>query len=287
MKTDDRFPTKLPSVLDSPEPFRSALADSISSQESIRFLIHAPAFSTPGERTSATVLAVTDKGWLIVSETEDGGTHVEKADFGDTLFLELASILLWGQLKIHFAKVGTSYSATTTFDTVEERLYREAIDAILDGSDPNSSQINEDNPELDKSFESWPMKFRAEAQRYRPKGQPLLAAIQWPAIFDGYKRELCPAAALLITSRELVLISEEKTSPRQHVGDDYTFGAIITYFPVVRLEDFHVGHEERFGVLELRVQARHGGEKFEIIFPADREKAVSKTMEQVLIHAAP
>jgi hypothetical protein len=73
MKTDDRFPTKLPSVLNTPEPFRSALADSISSQESIRFLIQAPAFATPGERTSATVLAVTDKGWLIVSETEDGG----------------------------------------------------------------------------------------------------------------------------------------------------------------------------------------------------------------------
>jgi hypothetical protein len=27
---------------------------------------------------------------------------------------------------------------------VEERLYREAIDAILDGTDPNSSQITED-----------------------------------------------------------------------------------------------------------------------------------------------
>ena len=185
MEIDNRFPTKLPSVLIAPEPFRSALADSISSKESIRFLIYAPAFPTRGEKTSATVLAVTDKGWLIVSETEDGGGHVEKSDFGDTLFLELASILLWGQLKIHFAKVGTSYSATTTFDTVEERLYREAIDAILDGTDPNSSQITEDNPELDKLFESWPMKFRAEAQRYRPKGQPLLAAIQWPAIFDG------------------------------------------------------------------------------------------------------
>jgi hypothetical protein len=287
MEIDDRFATKLPSVQDAPEPFRSALADSISPQESIRLLIHAPPFSTLGERTFATVLAVTDKGWLLVSETEDGGTHVEKSDFGDTLFLELASILLSGQFKIHFAKVGTSYSATTTFDTVEERLYREAIDLILNGIDPNLSHRTEEYPELDKLFDSWPIKFRAEAQRYRPKGQPLLAAIHWPVIFGGYSRELCPAAALLITSRELVLISEEKTSPRQHVGDDYTFGAIITYFPVVRLEDFHVGHEERFGVLELRVHARHGGEKLEIIFPADRERAVSKAMEQVLIHAAP
>ena len=69
MQIDDRFPTKLPSVLDAPDPFRSALADSISSQESIRLVIHAPALSTLGERTPATVLAVTDKGWLIVSET--------------------------------------------------------------------------------------------------------------------------------------------------------------------------------------------------------------------------
>ena len=46
-----------------------------------------------------------------------------------------ASILLSGQFRIHFAKVGTSYTATTTFDTVEERFYREAIDVILDGSE--------------------------------------------------------------------------------------------------------------------------------------------------------
>jgi hypothetical protein len=90
MEIDDRFPTKLPSVLDAPERFRSALADSISSQESIHFLIHAPAFSTLSERTSATVLTVTDKGWFIVSETEDGAADLEKSDFDDTLFQGMA-----------------------------------------------------------------------------------------------------------------------------------------------------------------------------------------------------
>ena len=130
-----------PRVQDAPEPFRSALADSISPQESIRLLIHAPAFSTLGERSFPTVLAVADKVWLLVSETEDGGAHAEKAAFCDTLFLELALIHLSGQFRIHFAKVGISYSATTTFDTVEESLYREEIDVILDGIDPNSSRV--------------------------------------------------------------------------------------------------------------------------------------------------
>ncbi|MBV8212087.1 MAG: hypothetical protein JOZ08_02545 [Verrucomicrobia bacterium] len=43
--------------------------------------------------------------------------------------------------------------------------------------------------------------------------------------------------------------------------------------------------EERFGVLELHAQAQHGGEKLQILFPGDRENAVSKAMEQVVIRA--
>ena len=289
MEIDDRFPTKLQSIPDAPEPFRGALTGSISPQESIRLLIHAPAFSTLDDKTAATVLAVTNKGWLIVSEAEDGSAYVEESDFGDTLFLELVSILLYGQFKIDFAKVGRSYSysATVTFDTMGERLYREAIAAILDGVDPNSSQITNENLEPDKLLDSWPTEFRAEAKRYQPKAQPLLAAIWWPAIVGEYMGELYPAAALLITKRELVLISEEKTFPRRHEGDDYRFGAFVTYIPVVRLKDFHVSHEERFGVLELRLHARHGEKKFEIIFPADRERALLEAMEHGLICAAP
>ena len=126
------------------------------------------------------------------------------------------------------------------------------------------------------------MNLRFEAKRYWPKGQRLLTAIQWPAIFDGFQRELAPAGALLVTARELVLISEEKRSPRQFTGDLHEFGGIITFFPRVRLADFHVSHHERFGVLALQMHAAHGGEKLEIIFPSEDEKAVSKAMEQVL-----
>src|ERR1700730_3086124 len=85
---------------------------------------------------------------------------------------------------------------------------------------------------------------------------------------------------------EIVLISEEKTSPRQHSGDLDNFGGIITYFPVVRLADFYVGHQERFGVLALQVHASRGGEKLEIIFPSNDERAVAKAMEQVLVPVA-
>ena len=283
MDIDARFPSKLDTVHDAPEPFRSALVNNVPSHESVRLIVYAPALVVD-ERLPATVLAVTDKSWLIASETEGGATtSIEKSDFSDTLFLELASILLSDQLKIHFARVGTSYSATTTFEAVGEDLYREAIDFMLNGIDPTPSPAVEDERDHALISETWPIKFRTEAHRSRPKGQRLLGAIQWPAIFGGFQRELCPAGALLVTKRELVLISEEKTSPRQHSGDLHKFGGIITHFPVVRLADLRVYHQERFGVLALQVHATHGGEKLEIIFPSDQEEAVSKALAQVMI----
>ena len=283
MEIDTRFATKLNAISDAPEPLRSALVECFPSEKSLRLLVHAPAFSTAAEKTPATVLAVANDRWLVASETEEGGASVEKADFSETLFLELTSILLFGQLRIYFATVGTAYSATVRFDTVGEELYRDAIDLILKSVEQTHPLAVKNDWSAASTFEAWPMKFRTEADRYRPKDQRLLAAIHWPAISGGFQRALAPAGALLVTEREVVLISEEKQSPRQHEGDLYQFGGIITYFPLSRLADFHVGHHERFGVLALQAHAAHGGEKLEIIFPSDEERAVSKAMEHAVV----
>ena len=285
MEIDTRFPTKLDSISDAPEPLRSALVEGLSSERPVRLLVYAPAFSAGAEKTPATLLALTKPGWFVASETEEGGASVEKSDFSETLFLELTSILLSGQLKIHFATGGASDFATINFDTVEEDLYREAIDLMLAGIDPVLANAAEKDRKEASIIEAWPMNLRFEAKRYWPKGQRLLTAILWPAIFSGFQRELAPAGALLVTARELVLISEEKRSPRQFTGDLHEFGGIITFFPRIRLADFHVSHHERFGVLALQMHAAHGGEKLEIIFPSKDEKAVSKAMEQILAPA--
>jgi hypothetical protein len=285
MNIDTRFPTKLGAIHDAPEQFHNVLVDNFSSKESVRLLVHAPTFSTMNERSAATVLAVTDTGWLVASANEDGSVSLEKSTFSETLFLELTSILLFGQLKIYFATVGTTYSASIRFDTVGEEFYREAIDLMVDGIDPLPAAPANNDRDSASISEAWPIQFRNEAQRYRPKDQRLLAATQWPAVIGGFQRELSPGGALLVTTRELVLISEEKASPRQHAGDLHKFGGIITYFPLTRLADFHLSHHERFEVLALEVHAMHGGEKLETIFPSDHEKAVSKAMEQALIHA--
>ena len=288
MEIDTRFPTKLNTVSDAPEPLRSALAESLTSGEPIHLLVHAPSFTAEDEKSPATLLAVTNNGWLVASEIEGGGATLEKSDFSNTLFLELTSIFLFGQLKISFAAVHSSYSVTIRFDTVEDELYREAIDLILAGIDPALSGVAEKDRSEASMFGAWPLKIRNEARRYWPRGQGVLAATHWPAIFGGSQGQLAPAGALLITERELVVISEEKNSSAEAPSAEEPkdkFGGIITFVPRVRLADFHVGHQQSFDVLALEVRAAHGEEKLEIIFPSDEERAVRKAMERMLLSA--
>ena len=77
------------------------------------------------------------------------------------------------------------------------------------------------------------------------------------------------------------VIEKAEINPDKLPGDVYEFAEIVTFVPRVRLADFHVSRQERFGVLALEVRAAHGREKLEIIFPSDDEKIVSKAMEQV------
>jgi hypothetical protein len=285
MEIDAILPTKLNAIAEAPEPLRSAVSENIPSKSALRLLVHAPAFSTATEKTPATVLAVTNEGWLIATETEAGVATVEKSNFSETLFFELTSMLLFGQLKIYFATVGTAYFTAVRFDTVGEEYYLEAIDIMLRAIDPTKEDKAEKVWDTCSMLDAWPAIFRAEAERYRPRGQRLLAAIHWPAVAGGFQRELAPAGSLLVTEREVVMISEEKISPRQHAGDVHKFGGIITFFPSARLADFHVSHHEWSGVLALQVHAKHGGEKLEITFPSDYETTVRTAMEKTLVLA--
>ena len=321
MRIDTTFPTKLDTVSDAPEPLRSALVESLPADEPVRLLVHSPSFPTGDEKSPATVLAVTNSGWLIASGTEDGGATLEKSLYSEILFLELRSILLLGQLTISFVAVDSPSSITIKFEGVGDELYHEAINLILAGVDPAPSTFTENDRKAASMFEHWPMKFRNEARRYWPRGQRLLAALRWPAVYGASKRETAPAGALLVTGRELVLISDEISSSTEASsevelkerlgrektssagtapgtipvpvfekadldsgelpGDVYEFGEIITFVPRVRLANFQVSQQHQFGVLALEVRVAHGREKLEILFPSDRREAVSQAMKQV------
>ena len=168
MKTDTGYPHKLESTSEIPEQLSDALRNHLSAIDSVPLLLYAPSRFVGDEEVSATILAVTNDGWLVAAEKQDGGIGVEHSKFNDTLFLELTSIVLWGQLKIAFASAGTWYTAVTRFSTVAEGLYREAVDLLLDGIDRTDTSEKEERGTAEV-LKDWPLKFRNEVLHYLPK----------------------------------------------------------------------------------------------------------------------
>jgi hypothetical protein len=162
METNLSYPRKLESISEAPEQFSEAVKSHLPATDISRLVLYAPPSSVGDEVTPATVLVITDVGWVLGSENADGGISVEQCRFSDTLFLELTSIVLWGQLKIDYASAGTSYSAVTRFSTVEERLYREAIDLLLDSIERTHASLGKKDGGVEGIVKDWPLKFQSE-----------------------------------------------------------------------------------------------------------------------------
>jgi hypothetical protein len=277
MRADDRFATRADTVEATPEPFRGALLQRLSARDSIRLLAFNPSYTSQGVRSPATLLTLTDRRWLLVADDEEGATDVVECDFDDTLLVELTEILLYGQLKIDFVAGGTVGACIIEFNTVTDKLYREAAHHILRGIEGGTAAAPSEEPAAVAVIETWPIMFRSAVQSTLPEGSDPVAAVQWEAVYGGFRRELSPAAALLATDRELLLISEERAwvrGPRQA-----KYGHIATYFPLVRLASFGLRRHERFSILDLEMHASHGGETLHILFPPEREQDVAQVVE--------
>jgi hypothetical protein len=280
MDTDDRFATRAKGVGETPEPFRGALLAHLKPQDSIHLLAFGPAHESLGFRTPATLLALTDRRWLLVSDDAVGTAGVVECTFDDTLLVELTEILLYGQLKIDFAAGGEAKDCAIEFNTVTDNLYREAVRLILRGVEGGSALAPPERPSASPAIETWPIKFRNAVTESLPEGRRPLAAVHWSAVHGGFRRELAPAAALLTTDRELVLISEERAWTRG--PREAKYGHIATYFPLVRLARFGFRRHERFGLLELEMHASHGGESLQVPFPTGRELEVAEVVRCAL-----
>lgn len=279
MVTDNRPAMRAMRVEETPEPFRRLLWVHFSPQDPIRLLAFSPSRTSQGVRSPATLLTLSDRRWLLISDDEYGRLAVVECAYDDTLLVELTEILLYGQLRIDFAAGGESRACHVEFNTVMDGLYRAAAREILRGIERRTTLAPAENPPSVPGIETWPIAFRNAVPELLPKGR-LVGAVRWPAVHGGFGRELAPAAALLITDREILLVSEEKawsTGPRQA-----KYGRVATYFPLARLARFGFREGERLSILDLEMHAIHGGETLQIPFPSERAQEVAHVVEQAL-----
>lgn len=274
MEMQDQFASEAHSADEIPEPLRHVVREHLSSYLAIRCLSFNPPFVTLEVRSPGTVLAVTDDRWFIFADSAEGTVTTTECGFDDTLLVEQTSILLHGQLKIDFIADDQSRSIVIDFSTVMEKLYHEAVDLILAGIEGERAVSSGVSRRAVNVPETWPLALRNAIPHTLTRNQRLLALTRWDTVYGGFKREIAPAAALLATDRELVLVSEEKAWPSlPHLAK---YGFVTTYFPLARLAAIHFDRQERFSVLDLEMHASHGGEKLKILFPSGKEDEIAR-----------
>jgi hypothetical protein len=286
MKRDlwDRFASKLNSVDEAPEPLCSAMQAALKPDDAIRLLIFGPGFTSLGKSSIATLLAVIDSGWIVVSGMEAGQLRVDRARFADTLLVEVTIILLYGRLKFDYTADGGTRSAMMEFSTVMEPLYKEAARLALDGIEGAAGTVPIADGHLNALLDGVPMKFRSAAHEFRPPAQPVLALRHWPPVMGKkrlwFQRELATEAMLMLTEHELIFISEEKTWSWMWIGRVNKYGYVVTYCPLSRLENWHIEANEKLATLDLSVCAQQGGETVRLEFPRGKEHHVATLMRQ-------
>ena len=280
MEMEGRFATKLHSLEETPQPFRAALLNRLDPQDFVRLLAFNPSHGSQGSRSPATLLALTDHRWLLISDDDYGRAAVVESALNDTLLVELEEFLLDGRLRIDYAAGGTAHSCTIEFNTVSDQPYHEAVHLILQGVEGDPAAASTDRSATAPVIGMRPIIFHNAVPAILAEGRQPVAGVQWSSVHGWYAHELAPAAALLTTNRELVLISERRV--RMHRPRQFRVGYIATFVPLVRLARFGFRRHEWYRILDLGMRARNGGGAFQVVFPPEQEKAVEQVLECAL-----
>jgi hypothetical protein len=280
MSSVDEFPTRVEHLDDLPARFREALSTRIPENEAVIDLMFSPVYRAGTFTSLASVLCVTENRWLVVLLQKEGRITVDTASYETTLLLELTIILLYGALKIDFVCNGQVRSTAFQFNAVMIDNYWQVLQDILDNIDDNVGCKADSHWRESEVLSKWPIKFRNVSNIYAPRSSRLLDGVQWGDIYGGFHRQLAPAAAILLTDRHIIVISEEKPTGWFQFRARTHYGEIITYFPLDRLAGFRVSEHARFDILEVEGHEGHGGETLEIKFPHDQADAIRRLMKE-------
>jgi hypothetical protein len=277
------FARRLKTPDDAPEPLRSALFGGLTPEDDIRLLIFSPADCAMAKDSQPTILVVTDRGWLVVGENDADSAKVARCDFANTVLVEMTSILLYGLLRIDFATGGPVQSSTIHFNTVTRGLFQEAAELLLNGMDSVTMVTPVESREMHPIVDALPLKFCNALLEFTPMGQRALAAVHWPAILGQrrlwFQPELAPQAALAVTDRELLVVSEEKAWRRMRPGQTPKYGNIVTHCPFSRIEILQVCEHSDMNTVDVTLRVAQGSEKLKIPFPRERKQEVQDLID--------
>ena len=186
MEMEGRFATKLHSLEETPQPFRAALLNRLDPQDFVRLLAFNPSHGSQGSRSPATLLALTDHRWLLISDDDYGRAAVVESALNDTLLVELEEFLLDGRLRIDYAAGGTAHSCTIEFNTVSDQPYHEAVHLILQGVEGDPAAASTDRSATAPVIGMRPIIFHNAVPAILAEGRRPVAGVQWSSVHGWY-----------------------------------------------------------------------------------------------------
>jgi hypothetical protein len=280
------YAERLNCVDEAPEALRDALLLALKPNDRIKLLICNPAQIHPDETFPSTLLAISDRSWIIVAACEDARTKAHRCDFADTIVVQITSILLYGALRIDFFERGQPQSYTIHFNAVREAFHREALVLILRGIENSCNFKSCCLRDHEDGLRALPLKFRNALLRYLPPEQATVDIEYWPTVFTKrlklFLRELTPATVLILTSGHLVWISEEKALWPRRPRANGKYGCVVTYYPLSRIQ--HIQSRKNRGVCTIDLDLASCGNNaiYSIDIPNERGASVSALMDLAL-----
>ncbi len=281
---DNRFATALKNLSNAPPAMAAAIRQFGEGSEAPDVLIFSPAFSTMYLHRPASLVALTRTHWAIALHSmppsghggQEGSADLISAfagPFSGTPVVELSILLLDGRMALHGGG-NSSPAVVIYFNTVMEKMYRDAVFFALDQMTAKADGIGEEIPDSPRSPKpSLSMKFHSTIERFTPPGRNVHSYVAWPAVLGGFQRRLSPAGMLVQTQRELILISDEPPVGRLFQDPQQNLGYVVTYMPLQHIRGVELGVAGRLATLEINLTAGQISESIAVLVPAESAAA--------------
>jgi hypothetical protein len=249
------FPELLKNVEAARAPFARALREALGDSSQPDLLIFTPADDRARIKTPASVLAITASGWLLTEERPGGSLKTFKADFSDTLWIELTGILLYGRLDIAYSQDSAVRHVVIVFNTVMNEFYAEATERILRGTRGLTGDLGRHARETVPGMTELPFKFRSALLDLTPPGEHVRSLLCWPMVSSHsrfwFRHELAPAGILALTDHTLLIVRDELVKGFIWRRGSPHYGKITTFVPVRRLRGYSLRDLDDLTLVEI------------------------------------
>ncbi|NWG15528.1 MAG: hypothetical protein HXY41_02730 [Chloroflexi bacterium] len=217
---------------------------------------------------------------VVVEMAADGALSARAILLENLLYADLATILLYGYMKLVWAENEQVETLLIEYNTVGEHIMRHLLEEAR-------TQIAARSALADLPGQAFqlPFKFQNYLKYSLLPGEQVQAAVFEPARRQGkrwYSPYIAPNRAVAITSRHLIILEEELRRfllPRLEKRESITYGIITRFCPSDRVQALNVHREAEMTWLDIKLEAGAAATALRLPLDDDNAAALRETWE--------